>query len=97
VFGPHWHVLLAYLILFGFVYPSERTAVPAELVDELFARLDVEAIAPAAALCRGTLLAGSEYLADVEQGGYVDARLRPWGNLTAEQIAQWKQAIRHGT
>ncbi len=25
-FGPHWRVLLAHLILFGFIYPSQRVA-----------------------------------------------------------------------
>jgi hypothetical protein len=28
-FGPYWRVLLSYLLLFGFVYPGERTRVPA--------------------------------------------------------------------
>ena len=27
-FGPHWRVLLAHLVLFGFIYPGERAAVP---------------------------------------------------------------------
>ena len=27
-FGPHWRVLLAHLVLFGFIYPSARSRVP---------------------------------------------------------------------
>src|SRR6266853_3685632 len=27
-FGRHWRVLLSHLILFGFIYPSERTRIP---------------------------------------------------------------------
>jgi len=28
-FGPYWQVLLAHLVLFGFIYPGEREQVPA--------------------------------------------------------------------
>ena len=27
-FGPHWRVLLAHLVLFGFIFPSARSRVP---------------------------------------------------------------------
>src|SRR5574338_550676 len=41
-FGPDWRVLLSHLILFGFVYPGERTLIPAAIMDELMARLRSE-------------------------------------------------------
>jgi hypothetical protein len=93
-FGPHWRVLLAHLVLFGFIYPAERTRVPAEVLRELLRRADAELDdAPADdGVCQGTLLSWSQYLPDVERWGYADARLRPRGPMTAEEIAQWTAA-----
>jgi hypothetical protein len=34
-FGSHWEVLLSHLILFGFIYPAERSCVPERVVREL--------------------------------------------------------------
>ena len=31
-FDPHWQLLLSYLVLFGFIYPSERHRVPAAVI-----------------------------------------------------------------
>src|SRR4051795_4587801 len=41
-FGVHWRVLLAHLILFGFIFPTARTRVPEGVVRELMQRLDPE-------------------------------------------------------
>ena len=38
-FGEHWRVLLAHLILYGFIYPSARSRVPAWIMQELLGRL----------------------------------------------------------
>src|SRR5262249_51455442 len=38
-FGSHWQVLLSHLVLFGYVYPGERDAVPGWLMSELQRRL----------------------------------------------------------
>src|SRR5262249_44248714 len=40
-FGDHWRVLLAHLIMFGFVYPDKRQNVPPWVMDELMRRLGV--------------------------------------------------------
>src|SRR5262245_45603838 len=37
-FGADWRVLLSHLLLFGFVYPSERERVPAAVMRELIGR-----------------------------------------------------------
>src|SRR5216110_2025681 len=56
-FGPDWRVLLSHLVLFGYIYPSERRRVPLALMDDLMARLRREARATSGErLCRGTLL-----------------------------------------
>jgi hypothetical protein len=45
------------------------------------------------ALCRGTILSRAQYLFDVEKQGYLDARLRPSGAMSPEQVEQWTAAI----
>jgi hypothetical protein len=94
-YGPNWRVLLSHLVLFGFVYPAERTRVPQWVMDELLRRLQTELTTPAPdkKLCQGTLVSREQYLIDVEQWGYKDARLEPRGNMSAEDIQQWTDAI----
>ncbi len=76
-FGEHWRVLLAHLILFGFIYPSERDRVPDTVMHTLIGRLRDELRQPSRRrICRGTLLSRHEYLTDIEQWGYKDARLK---------------------
>jgi hypothetical protein len=96
-FGANWRVLLAHLVLFGFVYPGERNKVPAVVMEALTRRLQAETALPPAPAdegrCRGTLLSREQYLVDVEQWGYSDARLQPDGPMSAEEIARWTEAI----
>lgn len=94
-FGPYWRVLLAHLVLFGFIYPDERTQIPAWVMQELIGRLQEELTTPAAGsrVCQGTLLSREQYLMDIHEWGYEDARLQPRGNMTAHDIAQWTAAI----
>jgi hypothetical protein len=96
-FGSNWRVLLAHLVLFGFIYPGERDKIPAAVMEALTRRLQAEtALPPAEAsqgLCRGTLLSREQYLVDVEEWGYGDARLQPEGPMSAEEIAIWTEAI----
>ena len=88
-FGPHWRVLLSHLVLFGFVYPAERDAIPAAVVQELLGRLEREAAETSGAepVCHGTLLSNAQYLVDLRHLGYRDARLAPEGPLTPQQVA----------
>lgn len=95
-FGPHWRVLLAHLMLFGYIYPGERHRVPRWVMDKLVARLVAETHMPPPEglhVCAGTLLSREQYLHDVEQLGYVDGRLTPASTMTAEDIAVWTDAI----
>jgi hypothetical protein len=93
-FGDHWRVLLAHLVLFGFIYPSERSRVPPHVIEELMGRLAAEIRAPDATdpVCYGTLLSWSQYLGDVLGGAFRDARIRPYGNLTPDEVARWTSA-----
>ena len=87
-------MLLAHLILYGFIYPSARSRVPAWIMQELLGRLAPELDAPDAddPVCYGTLLSWSQYLGDVFGGNFRDARIRPYGSLTAEEVARWTSA-----
>jgi len=93
-FGPHWRLLLSHIILFGFIYPSERSQIPEWIIDSLLKKLRVELASPASSkrICQGTLLSREQYLADRERG-YQDARLVPIGNMTKAETDQWTAAI----
>ncbi len=94
-FGPHWRVLLGQLVMFGFVYPSERDRVPSWVMNDLATRLlgESAADAPPGHVCQGTLLSREQYLIDVERWGYADARERPLGSMSHADIDSWTRAI----
>ena len=76
-FDAYWRVLLSHLILFGFIYPSERGCIPPFVMDMLLDRLrdEVQPLPTTARLCQGTLLSKAQYAIDIDQWGYHDARL----------------------
>jgi hypothetical protein len=95
-FGDRWRVLLSHLVLFGFIYPAQRTNIPARVLQELITRLEREMSsqpAEAPAVCQGTLLSREQYLIDVNQWGYRDARLTNDVRMNARDIQQWTDAI----
>ena len=94
-YEAHWHVLLLNLLLFSFVYPSERHRLPPQVLGELLTRFRGEIDSPPSEerVCRGTLLSRAQYLLDIGQYGYQDARLAPRGNMTAEDTIYWTWAI----
>jgi hypothetical protein len=94
-FGPLWRTLYAHLVLFGFTYPSQRSQVPAWVMAELGGRIARESAQPDVAekICYGTIISRQQYLTDVGKWGFQDARLRPIGNMSAQEIAQWTAGI----
>jgi hypothetical protein len=95
-FGSHWRVLLAHLVLFGFVYPGERDRIPGWVMTTLTRRLEQDAAAEpgAAGVCRGTLLSREQYLVDLERLGYMDGRLTsPDVHMSPDDIERWTEAI----
>jgi hypothetical protein len=60
-------------------------------VNRLLAELDVPT--RDSKVCQGTLLSRAQYLVDVDDWGYEDARLAPRGAMSEEQIAEWTLAI----
>jgi Nucleotidyl transferase of unknown function (DUF2204) len=95
-FGANWRVLLHHLVLFGFIYPSERARVPAAVMHELMGRLDTELTRSVPErVCQGTLISRAQYLNDVEEWGYADPRLAPHGNMTSDERERWTAGIAH--
>jgi hypothetical protein len=78
-FGAHWRVLFSHLVLFGYIYPSERENIPSSVMDLLVGRLrnEEERQQATGRLCQGTLLSKVQYAIDIEHWGYQDARLLP--------------------
>ncbi|HEX7004304.1 MAG TPA: hypothetical protein VF168_08965 [Trueperaceae bacterium] len=97
--GDNWRILLAHLTMFGYVYPDLIPLVPKHLLAELSLHLlsDRGEVAERdVSLCRGTLISNSQYIYDVEELGYHDARLQPWGRLTPEELRPWVDAVKRG-
>jgi hypothetical protein len=94
-FESYWELLLAHLIMFGFIYPSDRHRIPDRVMNELTARLQEEIAAEPTAdrVCRGTLTSRAQYLLDIGKYGYEDARLSPRGNMSPEDAVYWTWAI----
>jgi hypothetical protein len=94
-FDTHWRVLLSYLGLFGFVYPSERARIPEWIMSELIKRLarELRDPPPPRRVCQGTLLSREQYLTDVGRWGFEDARVTVAGSMTVDEVAHWTRAI----
>ena len=93
-YGPHWRVLFSHLLLFGFAYPGEQSKVPTWAMEELIGHLQEEVRQPPAdtKLCEGTLLSRTQYLKDVGEWGYQDARLFPERFMSKRDIRHWTAA-----
>jgi len=94
-FARHWRALFAHVVLFGYVYPSERSRIPSWVIDELAARLHEETARGNSdeRVCFGTIISRQQYLMDVDEWGYLDGRLSPIGNMSEEEIAHWTAGI----
>ncbi len=94
-FGAYWRVLFGHLVLFGFVYPSERARVPLWVMEQLTDRMasELRTSPPPEPICQGTILSREQYLPDVERWGYLDARVFPRGHLTRDETTAWTEAI----
>lgn len=94
-YGEYWRGLLAHVVLFGLIYPSDRSKIPQWVVEELTKRLHEETKQGDAKekICYGTILSRQQYLIDITKRGYKDARLQPIGKLTREEIEEWTAGI----
>jgi hypothetical protein len=62
-------------------------------MDELMARQAARRDDENVPVCNGTLLSREQYLVDVEERGYADARLPPFGTVDPAEIKHWTDAI----
>jgi hypothetical protein len=85
LFSKHPRLLLAHIILFGFVYPSERHLIPVRCVQRLLDEVRSED-ATLDRICNGTLFSHSQYNVDVKENGFLDGRLRPHGNMSRDDV-----------
>src|SRR5437868_4693321 len=94
-YGRHWRALFAHVILFGFIFPSDRAKVPQWVIEELSEKLAKETKRGDLpdTICYGTIVSRQQYLVDVNERGYRDARLEPLGNMSEDEIAQWTKGI----
>jgi hypothetical protein len=95
-FGEHWRLLLMQIIKFGFVYPSERYRIPREVTEELMARFTAEMNDRSAPdkVCYGTLTSRAQYLVDIREWGFMDARQKPYGTMSEDDVKHWTEAIK---
>jgi hypothetical protein len=93
-FGEHWRVLMGHLVFFGYVYPCERHRVPSKVMNRLLKQLRAELTAPADdKACLGTFISREQYLMDIGEWGYHDARLGRNGTMSKRDVAHWTAAI----
>jgi hypothetical protein len=73
-FELHWEVLLTHLILFRYIYPTERTLIPDWLLDELLERIRLQRKMPLPHKrpCRGRVFSRDDYQVDITEWGFAD-------------------------
>jgi hypothetical protein len=86
-FERHERVLMAHLLLFGYVYPSEKDLIPSWVIEQLEESIRNE-LPVKTKICRGTQLAQRTYWIDTHEWGYKDVRVKPIGPLTPEEGEQ---------
>jgi len=93
-FNGYWRVLFSHLVLYGFVYPTERHQIPDWVMKELTSRLasDQRDDESKGKTCLGTLVSRQQYLPDIDREGFGDGRLVE-GVMTPTEIAAWTAAI----
>lgn len=74
--GPHWELLLSTLLVYRYVYPSERDKVPPSVIERLVDTLREQHKQPVPEdrVCYGTLLDRLSFNVDVLHFGFADPR-----------------------
>jgi hypothetical protein len=93
-YDVYWRALYAHIVMFGFIYPSDRGKVPAWVMNELATRMQAETDAGSAdaKICYGTIISRQQYLKDISDWGYEDARV-VHETMTGEDIEHWTAGI----
>jgi len=102
-FDAHWRVLYTHVIIYGYIYPAEMGTIPGWVIETLSRRLveEQQSKTCTAKLCMGTFLSREQYLRDISDWGYADARTSPDAHvpttMTDKDVAHWTAAISHGS
>lgn len=75
----HWHLLLAQIIIFQFVYPSDyQNIIPKWLFDELISRAQEQYDLPPSVekVCRGPIIDQTQYSTDIKEWNYKVTTMR---------------------
>jgi predicted nucleotidyltransferase len=70
----HWQILLAEILIFQFIYPSEyQRIIPRWLFDELISRAQDQWLLPSAVekVCRGPIIDSTQYHTDIREWFYL--------------------------
>jgi hypothetical protein len=91
-FDRHWRVLLSYVMLFGYIYPTERTKIPNWVQGKLLRLYSRELghDTPGPRVCAGTFLSRAQFIVDIEAWGYRDMRCPEL--LTPQDVERWTAA-----
>lgn len=94
-YDRYWPLLLTYMTMFTFIYPSERNRIPADVFEELHTRFQHQLASEPSEerVCQGTLVSRGQYMVDIGQYGFLDARLAPRGHMSPEDAIYWTWAI----
>jgi hypothetical protein len=87
-FESHERVLLSHLILFGYVYPCEKRAIPGWVMEHLMNAMKHEKTDQMERICLGTNVSQKGYGTAMREWGFVDGRLQPHGPLNEDQLRQ---------
>lgn len=97
-FGRHWRVLFSHVVLFGYIYPNDRLAVPDWVIDHFSERVRRrQAQDDDRPLCCGTFLSRTQYIPDIEDLGYIDVRTIDTGTMSDDDAERWTTAGRRET
>lgn len=91
-YGKYWRALYAHIVLFGFIYPSDREQVPGWIIDELTERVKSEKHNEHERVCYGTIISRQQYLKDISEWGYEDPR-RLDDLMSEKDIETWTAGI----
>ncbi len=94
-FGSHWKLFFSHLLLFEFIYPSDRTLIPSHVMEDFLRRFADEMKTGSATerICFGTFLSREQFLPDLRERGYQDARLSSPRTMSEDDVKSWTDAI----
>jgi hypothetical protein len=91
-YGDYLLILAAHLVLFRFAYSDAHRLIPGWVFDQVLGAAAPPATDAESPTCYGTLLSREQYLADVAQLGYADARITR-GHMDDAALQIWTAAI----